>query len=489
MRIRMMSLAAFAAAVLFVTAPLSVIGLGRGEAPTGATSVPVVDQTPVQTPKTLQEAQLSFRDVAKKVLPTVVEIDVTEQIQQTQANPFFNFGNPNRNQTPRQVQGLGSGIIVQRSGNTVYVLTNHHVVDGANKIRVKLDDQRIYDGKVVGSDTRRDLAVVSFETKDAVSVATLGDSSQLQVGDLVLAVGNPLGYENSVTMGIVSALGRPGPDSSSTSYTDYIQTDAAINQGNSGGALVDTNGDVIGINTWIAAPTGTNVGLGFAIPINTAKSVLGDLMKGQQVQYGWLGVQIGDIPNRDAYAGFGRDLKVEGVAGAHVFSVYKGSPAEKAGILPGDYIVRFNGVDIRNADGLTQVVGGLAAGKSADVELIRYGERVKLSVKLGSRDPNDNVAQPQNLWPGMTVLDITDAARQQYNINSGLSGVIVGYLSDGNTPAAVAGLRPGDVITSIDGKSVKNMLDYYKILNDRSQKDVNFKVNRAGTEITIGISR
>ncbi len=500
MNTKMTFLAALAAAVLLVTSPLAAQALGRGEAPASPTVAPSATPVSVAAPKSMQDVQLSFRDVAKKVLPVVVEIDVTEQAAQSrqQSSPFdffFNFNNPNgrgnqQQQAPAR-QGLGSGIIIQRSGDTVYVLTNNHVVDSASTIKVKLNDQREFKGTVVGTDKRRDLAVVSFTSKEALPVATFGNSDALQVGDLVLAVGNPFGFESTVTMGIVSALGRSNPDPNTQTYTNYIQTDAAINEGNSGGALVDTNGDVVGINTWIAAPTGGSIGLGFAIPINVAASVMGDLMKGQ-VQYGWLGVQIGDPPNTELYAGYASDLKVEGVAGAQVFNLYKGSPAEKAGLLPGDYIVSFNGSAVKNADGLTQIVGGLPAGKSYPVELVRYGTRMKLSVSLGIRDPNDQVAQPQNLWPGMQVINMSDAARQQaaalgVDIPSSVQGLLVGQLGDGNTPAVIAGFKTGDVITAINGKAVRNMLDYYKALN--AQKSVSFSVNRAGTESTISLTR
>jgi serine protease Do len=459
MRTRLPLLAALAAAVLFVASPLVAQALGRGEAAQATPPATTGSSQPtIAAPQSMQDVQLSFRDVAKKVLPVVVEIDVTEKPQQGQSSPFdffFNFGNPNnRNPQPQRPpvrQGLGSGIIIQQSGDTVYVLTNYHVVNNANTIQVKLDNQQTYEAKVVGTDTRRDLALVSFTDRNRIPVATLGNSDNLQVGDLVLAVGNPFGFESTVTMGIVSALGRVNPNTSTQTYTNYIQTDAAINEGNSGGALVDVNGNVVGINTWIAAPTGGNIGLGFAIPINTARSVLPDLMKGQ-VQYGWLGVQIGDLPNTDVYSGFASDLKVNGVAGAAVANIYKGSPADKAGILP-----------------------------------LRYGERMKLNVTLGARDPNDTVAQPQNLWPGMTVLDITPAARQQVEIPAGADGVVVGAIGDGNTPAVIAGFKVGDVITAINGKPVHNMMEYYKALN--AQRNVSFTVNRAGTEVTIGVTR
>jgi S1-C subfamily serine protease len=341
---------------------------------------------------------------------------------------------------------------------------------------------------VVGMDPRRDVALVSFETKEAVPVAELGDSSELQVGDLVMAVGNPFGFESTLTMGIVSALGRSAPGSQQT-FTDYIQTDASINEGNSGGALVNTRGEVVGINTWIAATSGGSVGIGFAIPINNAKSAIDDFITKGKVEYGWLGVQIGDILNSTTYPGFAADLKVDGLKGAFVLNTYKGSPADKAGLLPGDYVLSADGTAIRNADHLTQVVGAMVAGKTYPFELVRYGERLKLSVKIGERDEKDEVAQYKNLWPGMTVVKITDAIRKEAGIDKGVEGVVIGYLPDSDTPASIAGFRPGDVITEINGKSVRTMMDFYKAINDRTKKDVTFRINRKNVEVTIGLAR
>jgi serine protease Do len=321
-----------------------------------------------------------------------------------------------------------------------------------------------------------------------VPVAELGDSSELQVGDLVMAVGNPFGFESTLTMGIVSALGRSAPEGQQT-YTDYIQTDASINEGNSGGALVNTRGQVVGINPWIAATSGGSVGVGFAIPVNNAKSAIDDFITKGKVEYGWLGVSIVDIQGTTAYEGYAKDMRVEGLKGAFVLNTYKGSPADKAGLLPGDYVVSADGTAIRNADHLTQVVGAMAAGKTYAFELVRYGERVKLSVKIGERDAKDEVAQYRNLWPGMTVLRLTEAVRKEASIDKGVDGVVIGYLPDADTPAAIAGFRTGDVITQVNGKSVTSIMDFYRAINDRAKKDVTFRINRKNVEVTIGLVR
>ena len=457
--------------------------------------------------KNLESIQYSFREVAKKVLPVVVEIDVTEvvkqQVPQLQSpfDWFFNQPPGSGKGGERQFRrsGLGSGIVVKKAGNTYYVLTNNHVVDSATNISVKLFDQRIFTGKVIGTDPRKDLAVVSFDSRDAIPLAELGDSNDLQVGDIVLAVGNPLGFENTLTMGIVSALGRRGPSGQVAPNTDYIQTDAAINQGNSGGALVNVKGQVVGINTWIAAPTGGNVGLGFAIPMNNAKKAIDDFITKGKVEYGWLGVQPDDIQavdqGNDAYPGVARDLSVTDVKGSMVINVYRNSPAEKAGMLPGDYITRVNGKDVPDRDHLIQAVGDLLAGRSYDFDIVRYGGKMRLSIRLGVRpDDTSDVTSYRYLWPGVTVVRINDQIRQDAGIAKGLDGVVVAYLPgsdspDNESPASIAGLRPGDVVMQVNGRDVHTIMDFYKALNDSAKKEVTFKVNRKGTDVTIGLGK
>jgi serine protease Do len=489
------------AALAFVAAcPTLVFSRGKAEIGTGQ-AAPSNPQALADATKNLAAIQYSFREVANKVLPTVVEVDVTEQLRQSSQaqSPFDWFFNqtPKGGQAPTR-QGLGSGIIVRKAGGgTYYVLTNNHVVDQATDISVKLADQRVFSAKVVGTDNRRDLALISFVGPADLTSAELGDSGELQVGDLVLAVGNPFGFENTVTMGIISALGRSSPSGDVATNTDYIQTDASINQGNSGGALVNIKGEVIGINTWIAAPTGGSIGLGFAIPINNAKKAIDDFINKGKVEYGFLGVQPTD-PGVDSYPGVARDLRVENVKGALVVNVYKNSPAEKAGILPGDYVVKVNGQDVANTNKLVQVVGDLLAGRTYDFEVIRYGERQKVSIKLAVRpEDGSDATSYKNLWTGLTVVHVNDQVRQQAgdsNIPKGVDGVMIGYVATGNTPddqspAAIAGFRPYDVITQINGRDVHNVMDYYRALNDKAKKEVTFKIMRQGTEVSIGLTR
>jgi serine protease Do len=443
-----------------------------------------------QSTPSLQTLQTSLREVSQKVLPSVLEINVTEAAAQPQFQFQLPFGQaPRGGKAPQPISALGSGIIVRHTGDRYYVLTNNHVVDNATTMNVRLGDGKVHKASVVGKDPLKDLAMVSFTSSDNIPVATLGDSDALQVGDIVLAVGNPLGFESTVTMGIVSALGRRGPTGSqASSYTSYIQTDAAINEGNSGGALVNIAGQVVGINTWIAAPSGGNIGLGFAIPVNSARSDIEDFITKGGVQYGWLGVSITDVQDNNVYPDFAKDMKVQGVSGAMVLNVYKGSPAFEAGLLPGDYVTRVDNADIKNADQLTQVVGSLLAGRTYQFSFIRYGEKMTVPVKIAVRTQDVNTLS-KNLWPGMTVLDINDQIRQQVDIPAGVQGVVVGDIADQGVPAAVAGFQTGDVIQSIDGKQARNVMDFFRGLNDTSRRTLSFTVLRQGTQVVIGINR
>jgi serine protease Do len=503
MRHRTMTLRA-AAVLAFALVSTAILGAyGRGEKSADGTPVTASDSSAMATAtKNLATIQYSFREVVKNVLPVVVEVDVEEQSQSSQAtNPFdffFNQTPNNRNTQPRLQSGLGSGIIVKSAGDTYYVLTNNHVVSGATTITVKLSDGTSIKARAVGADTAKDLAVVSFSSKQSLPVASLGDSGEMQVGDLVLAVGSPFGFENTVTMGIVSALGRSNP-SSTRPATDYIQTDASINQGNSGGALVNIKGEVIGINTWIAAPTGGSIGLGFAIPINSAKKAIDDFISKGKVEYGWLGITVND-PTADSMPGVAKDLKIDTMKGAFVGNVWKGSPAEKGGLLPGDYITRANGVDITNRDKLIQVVGDLLAGRSYDFELVRSGEKLKLSAKLAVRPADDSDAlSTRTLWPGISVVHINETVRQQAlaagddSIPRGVDGIMVGSLvsttQSEQSPAAVAGLRVLDVVEQVNGKDIKTAMDFYRALNDKSKASLSIQVQRQGKEVIITLPR
>jgi serine protease Do len=431
--------------------------------------------------------------VAEAVLPVVVEINTEEVVAQRgprfQSPWDFFFGNPeNRQGQEREFRqpGLGSGVLVEREGNKVYVLTNNHVVGSADKINVRLHDEREFSGKLVAADPRRDLAVVVFETREQLPLASLGDSDHLAVGDLVLAVGNPFGFESTVTMGIISALGRRADMGASVAtLTDYIQTDAAINPGNSGGALVNLRGEVVGINTWIASQTGSNSGLGFAVPINNARKTVSDILSKGKVEYGWLGVSINNLDDR-LFPGVREQFKVGDQGGAFVLNVYKGSPAFKAGVQPGDYVLSIGGHTLRNADQLTQVVGNLAAGKDYELKLMRGGSPLTLSIRLAIREEEKELAaQNKNLWPGLFVGVLTDDLRQELKLADKARGPIVTAVWE-NSPAAVAGLKQGDVVLKVNDTEVPSVFEFYQELN-AAKKDVMLRLLREDNELVIGL--
>jgi Do/DeqQ family serine protease len=440
----------------------------------------------------LENIQYSFRKVAEKVLPVVVEINVvdivTQDIPEGWGFPFeFFFGPDNGDEDePRKreyrQQGLGSGVIVRQTGNKVYVLTNNHVVGEAEEISVTLYKGKTYTAKLVGKDERKDLALVVFNESKKVPLADIGDSDSCSVGDWALAIGNPLGYAYTVTAGIISALGRRGGPGENIS--DFIQTDAAINQGNSGGALVNIRGQVIGINTWIASRTGLYSGYGFAIPINNAKKAIDDFIQFGKVEYGWLGVQISDSNEEVKKA-----LGIDNIEGSFVSQVFRNSPAYKAGMQPGDYIIKVDDTGIKDTNHLLRVIGEIPGGKNSRFEIIRLGEKETLTVKLGIRPEEKKIAgQNKNLWPGMTVVPITDEIRKRLELSSHIKGVIIALVLD-DTPADIAGFQEVDIIKRINDKDIQSIKDFYRALNDTGKKDLMFAFERKGVELKIGLVR
>jgi len=289
-----------------------------------------------------------------------------------------------------------------------------------------------------------------------------------------LAVGNPLGLFSSVTMGIVSAVGRTGGPAGN--INDFIQTDAAINQGNSGGALVNIRGEVVGINTWIASPSGGSVGLGFAIPINNAKKAIDDFISSGQVRYGWLGVSLSDADKDMA-----KELGVEGQRGAFVSQLFLGSPAEKGGMKAGDYIVELNGRPVLGHSQLVLMVGDLRAGETASFGLVRGGKRLDLKVRIEERK-DDIAADGSRLWPGLAVYPITDEIRKSRSIAAEIKGALVGDVV-AKSPAALMGVQRGDVVTAVNGTAVRDMGEFFRTLNENTTGDLWFEVNRGGNKL------
>ncbi len=444
----------------------------------------------------IEALQNSFRSISNTMLPAVVEVDVTETKTYTNpfggmSNPFeFFFGNGNNdddskdknNQREYESKGLGSGVIVRKTGNTFYVLTNNHVAGSATKISIKLNDGREFEGKLVGADSRIDVALVSFESKDSsIPVAVLGDSDKVQPGDICLAFGAPLGYSQSVTQGIISAVGRS--ETSMSSMSDYIQTDAAINQGNSGGPLVNIYGEVIGINTWIASSSGGSVGLGFAIPINNLKSAIDSFIKKGKVVYGWVGISLVDVTEE-----YKTDLGVTEKEGAFAAEVFSNSPAFKGGIKPGDFIIEVNGKKVKSTNQLVRDIGNLEAGTTAKFTVIRGGKKLSdITVKIEER-ANESDINNSKMWPGFIASPLTDKAREQLKIDDKkVKGVIATNVEE-KSPAASLRIQNGDIITAVNGKKVNNLAEFYEELA-AAQKSVNFDIYSNGGTITTGTYR
>jgi Do/DeqQ family serine protease len=426
--------------------------------------------------------QTAFGAVANKVLPSVVELKTVsirrQQIPNFNGIPWEFFfgprdGSPDGSGQEREYrsQGLGSGIIVRQDKDTYYVLTNNHVVGDANEISVAANNGKEYPAVLVGKDERKDLAMVSFKSSDPQTLAVLGDSDAVKVGDWAIAVGNPLGFMSSVTMGIVSAVGRTGGPGNN--INDFIQTDASINQGNSGGALVNIRGEVIGINTWIASNStgGGSVGLGFAIPINNAKRSIGEFISSGEISYGWLGVSLID-PDRDTTKALG----IEGKRGALASQVFLGSPADKGGIRPGDFITHVNGREARGMNPLTMMVGDLKPGDRAKFTIIRDGASKDVEVRIEARTETV-AAENKKLWPGVLVISLTDGIRESMKLDKNAQGIYVAQVIP-ETPAAIIGLQRGDRITGINGEVVNELASFYKILREKTDKELWFNFVR-----------
>ncbi len=431
-------------------------GFGNAAA---APSAPVVSTAPAAASgRTIGASEDSYADVVQQVSPAVVTIRAerhTRRIsQQLPDDPLFRqfFGERfGQRQMPEQREGaLGSGVVVRPDG---YILTNNHVVDGAEQVTVELTDGRTLKAKIVGTDGATDLAVLKVDGKN-LQTLSLGDSDAVRVGDVVLAVGNPLGVGQTVTMGIVSAKGRATPDAGE-GYEDFIQTDAPINHGNSGGPLVNTRGELIGINSQILSPTptGGNIGIGFAIPSNMAHNVMMQLIDHGSVRRGMIGVTIQPVT-----ADIARSLGLSEIRGALVNSVNAGGPADQAGVRQGDVITELNGRSVKDSNALRNEVAQMMPGTETKLTLLRNGKEETVAVKLGELQPSaqagEDRGQPDNDSSGfgMSITPLTPELASQLGVKA-RTGVVVQDVQPGGR-AADAGLQSGDVIAQVDGKAV-----------------------------------
>ena len=442
------------------------------------------------TPPPMRPA--SFADLAKQLSPTVVNIRVTKvrngrgPQQLPQFHPDGPFGEffkrffKDMPQMPhrRQQKGAGSGVIISEDG---YIVSNNHVVDNAEAVTVTLADQQEYEAEIMGRDPKTDLAVLKIEPKSALPAATLGDSDALNVGDWVLAIGNPFGLNHTVTSGIVSAKGRvigAGP------YDDFIQTDASINPGNSGGPLFNLNGNVVGINTAII-PNGQ--GIGFAIPVNTAKPLIPQLMSDGTVTRGFLGVSIQTITPELAAA-----LKLEERNGALVSDVMPDGPADQAGIQRGDVILTFNDQHIEDSRDLAATVAGTPVGEDIEVLVLRDGKRTSLPLTVGKMMPDSN-AQPQqseqperSKW-GFRLQEMTPAMARQYGLSEHQGLRVVAVQPD--SPAAEAGVRPGDILLQVNQQPVQSLQDVKDALDQADEDALLILVKRNQGSLFIALAK
>ena len=424
----------------------------------------------------------------KIVRPAVVHITVVEERPDATMNDPFGSGQeffgspfpPDSYKRPPSM-GMGSGVIVSPDG---YVVTNHHVVDGANHVTVRLFDKREFKGKVVGSDPQTDVALVRIDGSD-LPYLTWGDSSKLQVGDYVLAVGNPFGLTATVTQGIVSAVGRGGMGI--TQYEDFIQTDAAINPGNSGGALVNARGELIGINTAILSRTGGYQGVGFAVPSGLAQPVYASLKDNGTVIRGFLGVGIQEV-TPDLAASFDLDE----AAGALVTDVRPGSPADKAGLQRGDVIVKYQGQPIEGPRSLQREVIRTPIGTSVTVGIVRESREQELRTKIAVQPSNMQLAKAkrdsegQGL-AGIRVESVNARTMKRFGIDGSTEGVVVTAVAPGS-PADQAGLARGDVIREVNKQPISSLDDYNQVSNSLEKDEMALLfINRSGTPLFLTI--
>ena len=401
----------------------------------------------------LESLQLSYRNVAKTVLPSVVQIE-TVSIEERRVmrfiDPFEEFfrnrfgGESSESEDSAEEKqefrsrGLGSGVIIRHQDGKYYILTNYHVIKGADEVSIRLYNDKTYDVKIVGGDERSDVAVLELTTKDQLSVIQIGDSDQTEVGDIVLAVGSPYGFTSSVTQGIISAKGRKGPVGNVSE---------------------------------------------FMIPVNSVIRKADSLIDNGSVSFGWLGISITDLQD-DLL----KEMGLENRSGAFVANVFIGSPGDKGGIRPGDYIIEADGEKVKDSDMLVRLISDFKAGDQPEFRLIRNGQEITLKVEIAKRESEEVInAQNSALWPGVIVASVDDSVRSYFGLEKDVKGVAVVQIEK-DSKLAVGGLRPGDIILTINEQSIKSVTDFYNAVGQATDK-ISVEYQRKGSTFFIGVKK
>ena len=447
-----------------------------------------LDKAEKDKPTTAKSLGQAFVEVSKRVQPAVVNVNTEKTVTVKpwerfgedffRGSPFedffrgFGFSPRERDKEYRQKQrGGGSGVIVDKEG---YVLTNNHVIEGADKVKVKLNDGREFTATVKGQDSRTDLAVLHIDSKD-LPVAILGDSDKLEVGEWAIAIGSPFGLEHTVTVGVISAKGRSGLGTGT--YEDFLQTDASINPGNSGGPLINIDGEVIGINAMIIQP---GTGIGFAIPVNMAKQILNDLIKQGKVVRPWLGISVQDLTPEMM-----EHFKVKEKEGVLVGQVFPGTGAEKAGIVSGDIIKSVDEKPVKNVSELVKEILRKKVGQPVKLSIIREGKEMTMDVVTSSQpDKPETARQKENGGEeklGAHVQELTPQVAARYGISGVKNGVVITGVGDGSAAEEI-GFQEGDVILEINRKKIESLRDFERAMKDASlEKGILFHIHRKGS--------
>ncbi|MBV9214985.1 MAG: DegQ family serine endoprotease [Acidobacteria bacterium] len=451
-------------------------------------------------PVVVDGVRTSYADVVDKTSPAVVRIEIEhkDKVSKVQGAPFGDdffrqFQVPQQNQRPQIERGLGSGVIVNANGT---ILTNYHVIDGADKVTVITSDNKSFPAKIIGSDQPSDLAVVKIEAEN-LPFLNLGDSDQVRVGDIVLAIGNPLGIGQTVTAGIISAKGRRTGLSDGQSFEDFLQTDAPINRGNSGGALVNLQGELIGINSQILSPggaSGGNIGIAFSIPSNMARSVLEQLLKDGKVHRGMLGVNIQNITDDVAKA-----FDIKDRAGVLVSNVKPGSAADKAGIKRDDIITAINGEKVDDSNVVRNKIASTSPGTSVKLTIVRGGKEQDVSVTLDEFTVADNKNGPNSQGDdnapnsqkesgklGLSLQPMTAQLAKQVGAENDKEGMVVTDV-DPSGPSAEEGVSRGDVILAINKKPVNSVADVQSALEASGNNPILLLISRRGSTIYLTV--